>query len=147
MKKYEYIVLLLVVVALIYNYQQNKTTPKLPVVKPVVVNPIEPVVPDDDNGCDRQLQKALQTDKRLIIIFSAKWCGFCRTLKKDLDSLDISQYEVCNIDVDDKDQAELASHFGIKIVPTSIMVDPATNKEIKRITGYVAENYKRWLKE
>lgn len=147
MKKNEYIVLLLVVLALVYHYQNNKSVPKLPIVKPIVVNPIEPVVPDNDNGCDMQLQKALQTDKKLIIIFSAKWCGFCRTLKKDLESLDVSQYEVCNIDVDDKDQTDLTSHFGIKIVPTSVMVDPATNKEIKRIEGYIVENYKRWLKE
>ena len=40
-----------------------------------------------------------------MIIFSAKWCGFCRTLKKDLPSLDMSAYEICSVDIDDKNQS------------------------------------------
>ena len=150
MKKYEYLICILLIFVLCYHYR-NKSKNTLPIVKPRVVTPIEPIPVDipevDTNNCDIALHNALKNNKKLLIIFTADWCGYCRTLKRDLTTLDTTRYNICSVDIDDKNQNDLVSHFNITIVPTSIIVDPSSNKEIKRISGYVSDKYKSWLKE
>lgn len=150
MKKYEYFLLLFVIACLIY-YHNRPTIVPLPIVKPkVVVTPIvtPDIDPDDKQyGCDASLQKASLENKKLLIIFSATWCGHCRSLKKDLPDMDFTAYEICHIDIDDEQTKDLVKHFDVKIVPMSVIVEPKLNKEIKRISGYIPDKYKKWLKE
>lgn len=117
---------------------------------PVIVVP-EPVDPQPEptviNACDSSLAEALLSKKPLLIIFWANWCGFCKLLKNDLANMkDIDRYVICLTDVDDPANKQLTSHFGIKMIPTAIMVDPKENKEIKRISGYDKTKFLSWLK-
>mgnify|MGYP006279813297 CR=1 FL=1 len=152
MKQNKFLVILLLVGVIFYHHHHKSNSVIIDnqpeVIEPIA--PVEPIVPDeseDKNNCDIALKEAVKTDKKLLIIFTAEWCGFCRTLKKDLPNLDTSDYKICTINIDDKNQSNLVSHFNIKIVPTTIMVDPDSNKEIKRISGYISDKYKSWLKE
>jgi thioredoxin-related protein len=147
MKKHEYLLLLFVIVSLVFYYNRSIVNINTPVnIEPIV--PVVVPVPDENkNGCDIVLEKALQNNKNLLIIFSAKWCGYCRSLKVDLEKLDVRNYEICYIDIDEQSNKDLMKHFNIKMVPTSVLVDPKNNKEVKRITGYIADNFKQWLKE
>lgn len=147
MKKHEYLLLLFVIVSLVFYYNRSIVNINTPVnIEPIV--PVVVPVPDENkSGCDIVLEKALQNNKNLLIIFSAKWCGYCRSLKTDLEKLDVKNYEICYIDIDEQSNKDLMKHFNIKMVPTSILVDPKNNKEVKRITGYIADNFKQWLKE
>lgn len=145
------VIVLLLVLAVTYHH--NSKTVNKPVDKPVVIEPNivdpkpDPVIPEpNNNSCDISLKTALDNNKSLIIVFGAEWCGFCRSLKKDINSLVGDKYELCIVDIDTEESKELQKHFGIKIVPTSIMVDPKDNKEVKRIEGYIKDNYVRWLK-
>jgi thioredoxin-related protein len=144
------IIVLLLILAVAYHHKtkndNSKPVKPVTIVEPDIVDP-NPVVPEPtNNSCDVSLKTASDNNKKLIIIFGAEWCGFCRSLKKDINSLTESEYEICFIDIDNQESKELLKHFGIKIVPTSIMVDAKDNKEIKRIEGYVKNNYVRWLK-
>jgi thioredoxin-related protein len=139
------VIILLSIVA--YHYDKNH--------KPIIVNPIpvvnpvvipEPEIDPSNNVCDLSLKKALEDHKNLVIVFTAEWCGYCKSLKKDLSNLTEDRYEICVVDIDAKENKELSDHFKIKLVPTSVMVDPKENKEIKRVEGYLKDKYINWLK-
>lgn len=123
----------------------NNPDPVVPTPKPEPKP--EPVPQPEKNCCDSYKEKASKHNKKLLIIFSAKWCGYCRSLKKDLDSLvDKNKYEICLVDVDDKSLKDFIKPYNIKSLPTSVIVDPKNNTETKRVEGYDKNNYVNWLK-
>lgn len=65
-----------------------------------------------------------------ILRFTASWCKPCKDLAKNILKSNITlPIEVIDIDLN----PELATEYGIRSVPTLIMLD--WNKEVKRITG------------
>jgi thioredoxin 1 len=65
-----------------------------------------------------------------IIRFTASWCGPCKALAKNLEVANIEMpIEVVDIDI----QNEMAVEFGIRSVPTLVMMDG--NTEVKRMIG------------
>ena len=145
MKKYEYIVLLFLCLILYYHHHNDK--PKCPdgvcPIKPVVVNPItpnKPIVPPTPAPDNPVIEKPC------LIIFTAKWCSHCRALKRDFSNLDTNAYEICFIDIDDRSKKEWIKKFNITSLPTSIILSRKDLSEIKRITGYNFDEYKKWLK-
>ena len=65
-----------------------------------------------------------------IIRFTASWCGPCKMLAKTLDQIETNvPIEVIDIDVN----PELATEFGIRGVPTLVMMED--NVATKRIVG------------
>jgi len=79
-----------------------------------------------------------------ILKFSASWCAPCSMLSKVIASIETSiPFE--EIDIDENQQ--YAQQFGIRGVPTLIMVD-ADSKEIKRVSGMMSiPDLKHWLDE
>ncbi len=64
------------------------------------------------------------------IRFTATWCGPCKMLAKNLESVKTeTPIEVVDID----ENSELATKFGIRGVPTLVMVE--NDVEIKRLVG------------
>jgi hypothetical protein len=65
-----------------------------------------------------------------IIRFTASWCKPCQALAKNLEEAQLQMpIEVVDIDV----SPEIASDFGIRSVPTLVMLE--WNTEMKRISG------------
>jgi thioredoxin 1 len=65
-----------------------------------------------------------------ILRFTASWCQPCKGLAMNLEAADIKlPVEVIDIDV----QSETAMEYGIRGVPTLVMLDG--NTEMKRVTG------------
>ena len=65
-----------------------------------------------------------------ILRFTASWCEPCKALSMNLETADIKMpIEVVDIDVHD----DLAREYGIRSVPTLVMLDE--NIEVKRIVG------------
>jgi len=77
-----------------------------------------------------------------ILRFTASWCQPCKALAKQLEEVNIDMpIEVIDIDV----FPEVAVEYGIRSVPTLIMMDG--NVEMKRKTGLVAQNLlQEWLR-
>ena len=65
-----------------------------------------------------------------ILRFTASWCGPCKTMAKQLESVNTNiPIEVIDIDV----HSDIAVEYGIRSVPTLVMLED--NIEIKRISG------------
>ena len=68
-----------------------------------------------------------------ILKFYASWCTPCKALTQYLEaSKDIIPCPVENIDIDA--DMETAVHYGVRGVPTMIMVDE-NNNQVKRLVG------------
>ena len=65
--------------------------------------------------------------------FSASWCGPCKTLAPTFNEVKNSFSGVSFNEYDVDDSADIASKFGIRSVPTVILVKDG--KEVKRIVG------------
>ena len=80
-----------------------------------------------------------------ILRFTASWCQPCKTLAKNLETVNNVKsipIEVIDIDVN----SDIATDYGIRSVPTLIMLEG--NNEIKRITGVKTVNeLQAWTNE
>ena len=65
-----------------------------------------------------------------VIRFTASWCGPCKALKTVLDQVE-TDVPVEVIDIDE--QPDLATEFGIRSVPTLVMMED--NVATKRLVG------------
>jgi len=67
--------------------------------------------------------------KRLLR-FTASWCGPCKSLAQNLEVADLGlPIEVIDIDA----HSDIAQEYGVRGVPTLIMMDE--NIEVKRLVG------------
>lgn len=92
---------------------------------------------------DTAMSLSKDTKQNILLIFGAEWCGHCRSLKKDLPYLDhLDNKIICVINTDDN--KKLARKFGVKSLPTSILLD---NEFVERnkMTGYDKNSYSKWL--
>jgi len=65
-----------------------------------------------------------------VLRFTASWCQPCKMLAKTLEDVNTNvPIEVIDID----DNSELAKDYGIRGVPTMVMLDGDT--EVKRLVG------------
>lgn len=78
-----------------------------------------------------------------VLRFTASWCMPCKGLAMTLNSIDTTTpIEV--IDIDEK--SDIAREFGIRSVPTLVMLDE--NTEIKRVTGALPQaQLEAWLND
>lgn len=154
------IVLVLLIGCLIYH-SYNKNNIDIPNNKPNVVVPNipdkpnkpvvpKPVVPYDNSILYDDYQKAIslskQYDRKVLLVFGADWCPYCRDIKRDAKSNKIDSFKyyiVCFIDTDKN--GKLASEFRIKGLPTSVIID-SSEKELARKSGYRNSDYNEWLK-
>lgn len=86
------------------------------------------------------------THKPVLLIFSAKWCKFCRILKEDLQEQKAVQtldnYIVCVIDTDKN--KDLSKEYRVKNMPDSRILKD--KKEISQKIGYEdLDKYLVWI--
>jgi thioredoxin 1 len=77
-----------------------------------------------------------------LLRFTASWCNPCKQLSENLERAELKMpIEVIDIDA----HSEVAVDYGIRSVPTLVMMDG--NIEIKRITGVkTVSEIKEWAK-
>lgn len=76
-----------------------------------------------------------------VIRFTAPWCQPCKQLANILDEIE-TQVFIEVIDIDER--SDVAMDFGIRTVPTLVMLDG--NTEVKRMSGLKTKQaLQEWL--
>jgi thioredoxin 1 len=66
-----------------------------------------------------------------VLKFSAAWCGPCQALSMTLKSVDDWGVKITEVDIDDN--LDTAAKYGIRSVPTLVMLEDGA--EVKRKSG------------
>lgn len=77
--------------------------------------------------------EVLQSDKPVLVDFTATWCGPCKMLSPIVDKLAdefVGTYKVAKLDIDEASQT--ARKFGIRSVPT-VMVFKGGEKKAQHV--------------
>jgi thioredoxin 1 len=79
-------------------------------------------------------------DMKKIIRFTAEWCQPCKTLAKQLETMELNMHiDVIDIDKD----PEIAIEYGIRSVPTLVLMED--NQVISKIVGLKStQEIKEW---
>ena len=76
-----------------------------------------------------------------VLRFTSSWCQPCKMLAKTLEDVD-TRIPIEVIDIDEN--RELATNYGIRGVPTLVMIDG--DVEVKRVSGMLMKNQlTEWL--
>lgn len=132
--------LILIGYSLYSKYQNDPYTPTVPVIIPN--NPVlkTNIYYDEYEKC---LGLAKTYSKKLVIVFGADWCPYCKMLKKDINNIiQFNKYIVCFINTDSNEV--LVKKYRIRGLPTSIIID-FKETELSRKTGYKNKDYNEWL--
>ena len=79
-----------------------------------------------------------------VLKFYADWCGPCKMLTKVLEDVKVSTpVEAVNID----DNSELAISFGVRGVPTCVLVDDAGTEVRRRVGMMNAKEFTEFVGE
>jgi len=68
-----------------------------------------------------------------ILYFTADWCNPCKKVRPVVDEINREYSDAKFITIDADTELELVEKFGIKSVPTFILIDDG--KEVSRTTG------------
>ena len=87
--------------------------------------------------------KGFKMENKKVLRFTASWCGPCKMLAKNLETSKTEMpIEVVDIDVN----PELATDYGIRGVPTLVMI--VDGKEKKRLIGMKSlKELEDWLND
>ena len=95
-------------------------------------------------------QQSVASNKPLLIVFGAKWCGYCRKLETDtLSDQQLAKYvndSFVPLHLDLERDRRVATILEVKSVPCTIVLSPQSDL-LGRLVGYVeAEKYQTVLK-
>ena len=68
-----------------------------------------------------------------VLYFTADWCNPCKKVRPVVDEINREYSDAKCITIDADTELELVEKFGIKSVPTFILIDDG--KEVSRTTG------------
>lgn len=83
-------------------------------------------------------EKIYFEDNRSAVLFTAPWCGFCRSMKLMCEKAekDFAETKFYTVDIDK--EPSLKTAFGISAVPTFILFEDG--KPINRATGLLKKS-------
>lgn len=149
-KKILYVVLI-ILLSLIIKQQGgcvDTVKPNRPVDNPTPVVVVTPELESNFIYDDLEKSQALAKfhKRKVIIVFGAEWCPYCKKIKQDSKSIKpFDKYIVCFLDTDNRSANQKSiNKYRPRSLPTSILVDKE-GKELSRKIGYRNKDYIKWL--
>jgi thioredoxin 1 len=88
-----------------------------------------------------EYEKFLDDNEKVILKFSAEWCGPCRVLENTISKLDsenLNGFVLCEVNVDDDFADDLTFSFGVRNIPVTLFI---VKKEVKqKLVGIITES-------
>ncbi len=69
---------------------------------------------------------------KILYKFGASWCNPCKMLSETMKSVDLGEIQFVEVDIDKRH--DMAKEFGIRSVPTLVLLDVDTHDQ-KRVSG------------
>lgn len=154
--------LLLVVAAIYFSKNDfNHSGPQNSIWDNVQVNndpkpPVNPIVTPPDNTpreittYEEALAEAKRTDKKILVVFGAEWCGWCRKLDtQTLKSQDVKKAladaNTIEIHINTDQRKDLAKKYRVRGIPAYVLIDK-NETELRSGSGYKdPANFINWL--
>jgi thiol-disulfide isomerase/thioredoxin len=127
-----------------YQKQSDTIVPDNPNNPVVIPTPNKPILKENIfyDEYDKAKKISIDYNKKLVLVFGADWCPYCKDLKKDINKIqEFKKYIVCFINTDNN--KSLVQEYKIKSLPTSIII--SNNTEEARKSGYKYNDYCEWL--
>ncbi|MEM7588892.1 MAG: cytochrome c biogenesis protein CcdA [Myxococcota bacterium] len=93
---------------------------------------------------EQLLETARQSNRFVILNFSARWCSACRMLERitfsNKQAVQAMEGFVCvkiDLTVENPDLKQLQKRYEVRAVPTTIILDPHSENRIKHISGFI----------
>lgn len=80
-----------------------------------------------------ELQKTISGNDKVMVKFSAPWCGPCKAIKPVFDELKDNRKDVVFVDIDVDEDSDIANEFGVMSIPTMMMFK--NGQFVNKLTG------------
>lgn len=142
--KTDFIVLIIALCLILFSIYTKQSTDLVPANQIIIPNKTVENKTIFFNEYDQAKNISKEYNKKLVLIFGAEWCPYCKELKKDMDKIqEFKKYVVCYIDINQFQP--LVEKYQIKNLPTSIIM--LNDKEENRKSGYKYNDYCEWLRK
>lgn len=78
-------------------------------------------------------EAAKQTDKLIVIDFTASWCGPCRFMEPAIAEFAAKYADVDFVKIDVDELEDVAQEFGVQAMPTFLLIKKG--KEVDKVVG------------
>lgn len=120
-----------------------------PSVTPPVV-PETPTTPAIFSDYDEALKEAKKNNKKMLLIFGADWCHWCKklkneTLKSEEVQRELVENNIIEVHINTDQKRELAKKYRVRGIPAYALVDK-DEKELRSGSGFKdSEDFIAWL--
>lgn len=93
-----------------------------------------------------EIEPTLNEKELILIKFGATWCGPCRDVEKQLDTLDAEKLGVKIVKVDTDERSDLQQKYQINSIPHLMLVRGGKSLS-ERVGGLNASQLTQWIKQ
>ena len=80
---------------------------------------------------------------KILYKFGASWCNPCKMLSETMKSVDLGEIQFVEVDIDQRH--DMAKEFGIRSVPTLVLLDVDTGEQKRVSANLTAQGVREFI--